>query len=176
MALSVEEDVREYYGKTLTSRADLKTNVCRTQGSYPPHIRKALSRIHEEVLDRFYGCGFSVPDDLAGLSVLDLGCGAGRDCYILSQLVGSKGRVVGVDMTDEQLAVANRHREHHAKNFGYKRSNVEFRKGNIERLEEAGLEEASFDLIVSNCVINLARDKELVFREAWRTLKAGGEL
>ena len=176
MAANIEETVREYYGKTLQSNGDLRTDACRTEGTYPAHIRKALAKIHEEVLSRFYGCGLTVPDELSGLSVLDLGCGAGRDCYILSQLVGPKGRVVGVDITDEQLAVANRHREHHARAFGYERSNVEFRKGNIERLADAGLPNACFDLIVSNCVVNLAKDKQAVLREAWRTLKPGGEL
>jgi SAM-dependent methyltransferase len=108
------------------------------------------------------------------LSVLDLGSGSGRDCYLLSQLVGAAGRVTGVDMTDEQLEVAERHRGHHAKSFGY--GNVEFLKGDIQRLDAAGLGDASFDLIVSNCVINLASDKEAVLRQAWRVLKEGGEM
>ena len=72
------------------------------------------------------------------MSVLDLGCGAGRDCYLMSALVGEKGRVVGVDMTEEQLECANSHKEFHAKSFGYAASNVEFKKGYIEKpnLEE----------------------------------------
>lgn len=176
MTANVEETVREYYGKTLKTNGDLKTDACRADGAPPSRIRKALTNIHEEVLSRFYGCGLTIPDDLKGLSVLDLGCGAGRDCYILSQLVGPEGRVVGVDMTEEQLEVANRHLEHHARTFGYGRPNVEFRRGNIERLGEAGLADNAFDLIVSNCVINLAKDKEAVLREAWRTLKTGGEI
>ncbi|MBI5202883.1 MAG: methyltransferase domain-containing protein, partial [Elusimicrobia bacterium] len=77
-------------------------------------------------------------------------------------------------MTDEQLDVARRNREHHAKAFGY--ANVEFVKGDISRLDELGLADASFDLIVSNCVINLARDKAAVLRQARRVLKEGGEL
>jgi SAM-dependent methyltransferase len=90
--------------------------------------------------------------------------------------VGEQGHVLGVDMTDEQLAVANRHLEWHRQRFGFARSNVEFRKGHIEQLEELQLPEASFDLIVSNCVINLSTDKGAVLRQAHRLLKAGGEL
>jgi SAM-dependent methyltransferase len=82
--------------------------------------------------------------------------------------------VVGVDMTDEQLAVANRHIGYHAERFGF--ANVEFRKGYIEKLDELHLEENSFDIIVSNCVINLSPDKEAVLREAFRLLKPGGEM
>jgi SAM-dependent methyltransferase len=79
-------------------------------------------------------------------------------------------------MTDEQLDVANRYLDHHRRQFGYETSNVEFRKGYIERLDELGLEDDSFDIIVSNCVINLSPDKEAVLREAHRLLKPGGEL
>jgi SAM-dependent methyltransferase len=88
--------------------------------------------------------------------------------------VGKTGRVVGVDMTQEQLDVAEKHKEYHAKKFGY--SNFEFKLGYIERLGELGLPDASFDVIVSNCVINLSPDKDAVLREAYRLLKPGGEL
>jgi len=94
--------------------------------------------------------------------------------YIASQLVGPKGRVVGVDMTQEQLDVAVEWKDWHAKEFGY--SNVDFKLGYIERLNELDLGSESFDVIVSNCVINLSPDKEAVLREAYRLLKPGGEL
>jgi SAM-dependent methyltransferase len=93
---------------------------------------------------------------------------------VLAQLVGADGFVVGIDMTEEQLAVAERHRDWHAARFGY--ANVEFRHGYIEQLGELGLADASFDVIVSNCVINLVPDKAAVLREAFRLLKPGGEL
>lgn len=140
----------------------------------PDHIVDAMVNVHDEVHAKYYGCGLCLPEDLEGLSILDLGCGAGRDVYIASQLVGATGRVVGVDMTQEQLDVALKHKEWHADKFGY--SNVDFKLGYIERLGELGLADASFDIIVSNCVINLSPDKEAVFREAYRLLKPGGEL
>jgi len=140
----------------------------------PDHICAAMANVHDEVHAKYYGCGLCLPEDLEGLSILDLGCGAGRDVYIASQLVGATGRVVGVDMTQEQLDVALKHKEWHADKFGY--SNVDFKLGYIERLGELGLADASFDIIVSNCVINLSPDKEAVFREAYRLLKPGGEL
>lgn len=170
------EEIKDYYGKALESSADLKTNACCTLEAPPMHIRTALSNIHDEVMSKYYGCGLAIPSKLEGLRILDLGSGSGRDCYILSQLVGEQGEVVGIDMTDEQLAVANRHLDHHAKEFGYAKSNVKFLKGNMEKLEELDLEPASFDLIISNCVINLATDKEKVLSDAYSLLKPGGEM
>jgi SAM-dependent methyltransferase len=95
--------------------------------------------------------------------------------YALAQLVGETGEVVGVDMTEEQLEVANRHIEYHREKFGYSHSNVTFLQGYIERLDELGLEKNSFDVIVSNCVVNLSPDKDAVMRQAYELLKPGGE-
>lgn len=170
------EEVAEYYGKTLQTSDDLKTNAC-TTGDLPPlHIRKAIGSCHDEVIAKYYGCGICVPDLLEGLRVLDLGCGAGRDVYAIASLVGESGSVVGVDMTQAQLDVANSHIQWHADKFGYKKPNTEFKLGYIEKLDELDLADNSFDLIVSNCVINLSPDKEAVLREAFRVLKPGGEL
>jgi arsenite methyltransferase len=94
------------------------------------------------------------------MHVLDLGSGSGRDCFVISKLVGDNGRVVGIDMTDEQLSVANKYIDYHTKKFGLSKPNVEFRKGYIEKLGEAGLEDNTFDVIVSNCVVNLSPDKK----------------
>ncbi len=170
------EEIKEYYGKELVSSDDLKTNACCTLETPPKYIREALKNIHEEVLNKYYGCGLAIPSKLEGLRILDLGSGSGRDCYILSQLVGQNGLVVGVDMTEEQLEVANKHIDFHTEKFGYDYSNVKFLKGNIEKLEDLDLEPASFDLIISNCVINLATDKEKVLRDTYNLLKPGGEM
>lgn len=174
MPLDIEAGVRDYYGKTLKSGADLKTDACCSPAVLPRAVREALTKVSEEVTSRYYGCGLTIPEELTGLNVLDLGSGSGRDCYILSQLVGREGSVTGVDMTDEQLEVAQRNRAHHARAFGY--DNVGFLKGDLSRLDELGLKDASFDLVVSNCAINLARDKESVLRQARRVLREGGEM
>ncbi len=130
-----------------------------------------LKDIHPEVKERFYGCGSPIPPALEGATVLDLGCGSGRDCYVLSKLVGAKGRVIGLDMTDEQLAVARKHQVWHADKFGY--ANTDFRQGYIEDLKGAGIADNSVDLVISNCVLNLSPDKARVFREIFRVLKPG---
>lgn len=101
--------VQDYYGRQLRSSEDLKTSACCDPTRVPAWLKPLLANIHEEVLERYYGCGLICPPLLEGLTVLDLGCGSGRDVYALAQLVGPTGRVVGVDMTEEQLAVARRH-------------------------------------------------------------------
>ena len=101
-------------------------------------------------------------------------CGAGHDVYILSKLVGEKGKVFGVDMTKEQLELAEKYKEHQAKVYGYSKSNVEFINGYIEKLTE--IPDNSIDIVVSNCVVNLSPNKKSVFSEAYRVLKPGGEM
>jgi SAM-dependent methyltransferase len=168
--------VKTYYGETLQTSADLKTSACCAPGVTPAAVRDMLAKVHPEVKARFYGCGLVAPDELEGMRVLDLGCGAGQDVYMLAQMVGPTGRVVGVDMTPAQLDVAQRHVDWHAKSFGYCCPNTEFRDGYIEKLGELGLEPTSFDIVVSNCVINLSVDKLAVLKGAFDLLKPGGEL
>jgi SAM-dependent methyltransferase len=97
--------------------------------------------------------------------VLDLGSGGGIDCFLAAKAVGPSGQVIGVDMTDSMLALANKNKA----KLGV--TNVDFRKGEIENLPVAS---DSVDVIISNCVINLSPDKDAVFREAVRVLKSGG--
>jgi uncharacterized membrane protein YdjX (TVP38/TMEM64 family)/SAM-dependent methyltransferase len=170
------ESVKKYYGKILKSSEDLKTSACCTTESMPLHLREILKEIHDEVKDKFYGCGSPIPPAIEEQTVLDLGSGTGRDCFILSKLVGPSGRVIGIDMTDEQITVAKRHVDYHTKKFGFSEPNVKFIKGYIEDLESAGIKSGSVDAIVSNCVINLSPNKERVFSEIFRVLKPGGEL
>lgn len=172
----MQDDVKDYYGKVLQHSDDLKTNACCTDNNMPQYIKQALSQVHDEVMARYYGCGLIAPSLLEGARILDLGSGSGRDCYVLAQWVGEKGSVLGVDMTEEQLSIAHKHIAYHAEKFGYAKPNTEFKLGYIERLNELNLPDDSFDIIVSNCVINLSPDKEAVMKEAFRLLKPGGEL
>ncbi|NNC54105.1 MAG: methyltransferase domain-containing protein, partial [Pseudomonadales bacterium] len=170
------DHVKDYYGKTLQSSDDLQTDACCTLDAPPAHLQGIFTKLHDEVVKRYYGCGLVAPSALHGLRILDLGSGSGRDVYVLSALVGEQGSVVGVDMTDEQLAVARQYREFHADAFGHANSNVEFHKGYIEKLDALGFADNSFDLIISNCVINLSPDKDAVLQQAYRLLKPGGEM
>lgn len=115
------------------------------------------------------GCGnpLAIAALKEGETVLDLGSGGGFDCFLARAKVGAAGQVIGVDMTPEMIKLAR----NNARKSGY--VNVEFRLGEIEHLPVA---DETVDVIISNCVINLAQDKELVFREAFRVLKDGGRL
>ncbi len=170
------ENSRRYYGEVLTGSGDLLTDACTMADAPPPHVRRALANVHHEVSARYYGCGLVAPSAIKGARILDLGSGSGQDAYVLAQLVGESGEVVGVDATPEQLAIARAHEDWHRERFGYANSNVRFVEGDIEALRELDLEPASFDVIVSNCVINLVADKAAVFAAAHRLLKPGGEL
>ncbi|XP_061049753.1 arsenite methyltransferase [Eubalaena glacialis] len=173
----IRKDVQTYYGQVLKKSADLQTNACVTAaGPVPKHIREALQNVNEEVSLRYYGCGLVIPECLENCWILDLGSGSGRDCYALSQLVGEKGHVTGIDMTEGQVEVANKYIEYHMEKYGFQSPNVTFIHGYIEKLGEAGIKNESYDIVISNCVINLVPDKQQVLQEVYRVLKHGGEL
>ena len=131
------------------------------------------SFIPAEVLKVSYGCG--TPAGLntisKGETVLDIGSGGGIDCFEASRRVGPTGQVIGIDMTDAMLAIARKNAPIVAANLGYTSSNVEFRKGMAEAIPVI---DGAIDLIISNCVINLAPDKRKVFREMFRVAKPDG--
>src|SRR5262245_40970708 len=133
---------------------------------YPADV---LDRIPEGAIESFAGVGyfFDLADLASGEAVIDLGSGSGMDAFFAAERVGESGSVVGVDFTVEQLEKARRK----AQESGY--SQVEFREGRIEQLPA---EDASFDCVISNGVINLAPEKAAVFAEAARVLKPGGRL
>lgn len=158
--------VREFYGNAAVEPQ--KDLCCPT--SYP---KEDIDHIPKEVIDRFYGCGspVSIAGIKSGETVVDLGSGAGIDCFIAAKKVGPSGKVIGVDMTDQMLGVAEECRPMVAEKLGYEV--VQFRKG---FLEEIPVEDKSVDLITSNCVINLSPDKKTVFSEMWRVLKDNGRI
>ncbi|MBF0131105.1 MAG: methyltransferase domain-containing protein [Magnetococcales bacterium] len=169
--------LKTYYGTVLQGSKDLKTSACcATDNNLSPTVRAALAKIGDAVLNRFYGCGSPLPPMLSGCTVLDLGCGAGKDVFLAAQLVGPHGQVIGLDMTEEQLAVARTNLDDHMVRFGYDRPNVTFLQGYMEDLVGLGIADASVDVVISNCVLNLSPDKRAVFREIFRVLKPGGEL
>jgi len=143
---------------------DLAEDISRSIGYTEEELRAS-----PEGANLGLGCGN--PTALASLEegeiVLDLGSGAGFDCFLAANKVGEKGQVIGVDMTPEMIDKAREN----AEKGGYR--NVEFRQGEIENLP---IENDSVDVIISNCVINLSPEKKQVFNEAYRVLKSGGRL
>jgi arsenite methyltransferase len=171
------EQIKRYYGQVLRKRSDLKSSACCCSDDHlRPSVKVALAEINDEVLARFYGCGSPLPPALEGCTVLDLGCGTGRDAFIAARLAGPSGHVIGVDMTKEQLDVAQRNLAPQMARFGYAKPNVQFRLGYIEDLREIGIDDNSVDVVISNCVVNLSPNKRAVFSEIFRVLKPGGEL
>ncbi|XP_041066920.1 arsenite methyltransferase [Carcharodon carcharias] len=175
---SIRDQVKSYYGKQLKRSEDLQTDVSCSKGCAPfsKSARDAMTLIHPEVTQRYFGCGLVVPEKLEGCHVLDLGSGSGRDSYLLSKLVGPNGHVIGVDMTDELIQVSRKYISYHQEKFGYQEPNIEFVQGYIEKLGAAGIQYNKFDVLVSNCVVCLCPDKKAVFEEAYRVLKEGGEM
>ena len=167
--------IKNYYTQVIQKTSDLKTSACCTSKEVPDHIGEVLPLINDEIKDKYYGCGWPIPLCLENLRILDLGCGTGRDCYVMSNLAGQEGFVYGIDMTKDQLAIAEKYMDPQMKTFGYSKPNVKFLLYYIENLGDH-FEKESLDLVTSNCVINLTEDKEVVLQEVHKTLKFGGEM
>ena len=168
--------VQEHYGRVAESNSCCDSTCCCSGKPQPLDLKETARRLGyteaqlaslPDNVNLGLGCGNPVAIGLlkAGETVLDLGSGAGIDCFIAAQAVGPSGRVIGVDMTPEML--------HKARARIGDRKNVEFRLGEIEHLPVA---DNSVDVIMSNCVINLSPDKQQVFNEAFRILRPDGRL
>jgi SAM-dependent methyltransferase len=174
---NIKEIVRKNYAKIVKKDSSCCTPKCScdSESNPPLQISKDIGYTDDEIKavpeGANLGLGCGNPIALASLkpgeTVLDLGSGAGFDCFLAAARVGKGGKVIGVDMTPEMLDKARAN----AQKGGYK--NVEFRLGEIEHLPVA---DNSADVIISNCVINLSPDKEQVFKEAFRVLKPGARL
>lgn len=168
VALNVESAVTSRYSEAAQAReADLCCAV-----AYDPQY---LDVIPAEIQERDYGCGNPAEFVREGETVLDLGSGGGKICYITAQVVGPRGRVIGVDMNEDMLALAEKYREEIGDRLGY--HNVEFRKGRIQDLRPIVADEA-VDVVLSNCVLNLVRreDKQQLFAEIFRVVRLGGRV
>lgn len=174
--LNYHDNSQNYYGEVLEGTADLKTSACCMADAPPSWLREAITRLPEEILTKFYGCGSPLPMALEGCTVLDLGSGTGRDIYTAAQFVGPKGKLIGVDLTASQLEVANRYRTDLSREFGLPDDAIRFVQGPLEDLGALGIEDGSVDVVISNCVLNLCPDKRVVLEEIARVLKPGGEL
>ena len=181
-AEQIKTAVREHYADLVKSGESCcsATNCCDTtinietslKGNFAnqnEYTNAQLSSIPSDATENSFGCGnpLMYADICDGDVVLDLGSGAGIDVLLAAQLVGESGRAIGIDMTPEMIEKARQN----AAEAGAK--NVEFRLGEIELMP---VEDESVDWVISNCVINLAPDKDIVFREAHRVLKPGGKL
>jgi arsenite methyltransferase len=165
----IHDAVREHYAERIKSNASCcgSDDCCSTDSSlYPADLLATLPKGESTVS---YGCGdpITLASLQPGQTVLDLGSGAGLDCFFAAKKVGEAGKVIGVDMTPEMIERARSGAER------MNLTNVEFRQGFLEDLP---VDSGSVDVIISNCVINLSPDKSKVFGEAFRVLKPGGKL
>lgn len=169
------EEIKKVVKEVYRKRVKRKTSSYGTLNDFAESISKRIGYTQEEIeavpegSNLGLGCGNPVALAFikAGDTVLDLGSGAGFDCFLVAQRVGINGKVIGVDMTKEMIKQAN----WNAKKGNYR--NVEFREGEIENLP---IDDESVDLVISNNVINLSPDKKKVFKEAFRVLKPGGRM
>jgi arsenite methyltransferase len=165
----LREEVRRRYGASASGKSSCADDCCTSTDVTNLGYSTEDASVAPEAANLGLGCGnpLAIASLKNGQVVLDLGSGAGFDCFLAARAVGKGGRVIGVDMTHEMLRKA---RENAQKN-GF--TNVEFRLGEIEALPVA---DNSIDVIISNCVINLSPEKQRVFNEAFRVLKPGGRL
>jgi ubiquinone/menaquinone biosynthesis C-methylase UbiE len=165
----IKDFVKKWYSQAATGESCCGPCLGVSFAKLMGYTEEELQSLPKSVTDAVFGCGN--PTALAelkkGESVLDLGSGGGIDVFLAAKKVGTRGKVIGIDMTDEMIKLA----KENAKGVGAK--NVEFLLGEIEKIP---VQDEAVDVIISNCVINLSPDKDAVFKEAFRVLKPGGRM
>lgn len=166
--IDLKSIVKKKYSEIVSEGCGCCNNTIRQKADNPINMQEDYSQMDGYVKDADYSLGCGVPTRHAeikpGDTVLDLGSGAGNDVFIIKNLVGDSGAVIGLDMTEEMIAKANENKQ----KLGF--SNVEFRLGDIEAIP---IEMNQIDVVISNCVLNLVPDKQQAFREIFRVLKPG---
>ena len=171
----IKQHVKKHYAKVAKKNSCCDVSTCCGPSSITSYAKminysdEELKGLPDSVMGTVAGCGnpTALADLKEGEVVLDLGSGGGIDAFLAAKKVGPKGKVIGVDMTEEMIQLAKKNAEK------MKAENVEFRLGEIENLP---VEDGTVDVIISNCVINLSPDKDKVFSEAFRVLKPGGRM
>jgi arsenite methyltransferase len=168
------QSAQDYYGNVLQKSSDLRTSACCSKPSNDRRVKAAMKRIHADVIDQYYGCGSPIPPLLDSMTILDLGCGTGRDCFALSQVGGPNCRVIGLDATESQLDVGRKALSWH-QDTNPDSGPIKFVQGDMTNMSGLVSDE-SIDVVTSNCVLNLTSEKKAVFTEIARSLRRNGEL
>lgn len=169
----LKELVRDKYAEIALQDKQTNQSSCCGSGTCSTEVYNIMSEDYTAIEgyqpDADLGLGCGLPTEFAGIkegdTVIDLGSGAGNDCFVARSVVGDKGKIIGVDFTPEMIEKARMN----AQKLGF--NNVEFRQGDIEEMPLAA---NTADVVVSNCVLNLVPDKKAVFKEMFRVLKPGG--
>lgn len=169
-------DLKSYYKEVFAAQDVDPQKSARTrdaEDTIPHEAREKMFDISAEIKSKFHEFGSPMPPLLKGCSVLDLGCGSGRDTYLAAQLVGPKGTVVGVEPNAKRLDIAKKYLDREMKQFGFDKPNVVFMQEYWEDL--SSIESSSIDVVISNCMLNMSPHKQKVMSEVYRVLKEGGE-
>ena len=173
---AIDMDPREYYAEIARLSDPDPQAMARTRDTdvtIPPSVRERLFNISAKIKNYFHEFGTPMPPLMDGCTVVDLGCGSGRDTYLAAQLVGPSGKVIGIEPDAKRLAHAEKYLDQEMAQFGYDAANVELICGIPEDLSI--IEDNSVDIVISNCTFNLSPNKDAYIGEVARILKEGGE-
>lgn len=171
MGMSLD-DIKQNYASLAPRTGAHGSCGCAATG-VPSYLADALAEIPQAAGKRLFGCASPLPPALEGCTVLELGCGAGRETFLAAKLAGANGHVTGMSFSADEVSAAEDLHAEMAEKWGF--DTVEFTQGVPEALDEIGIEDGSVDVVIANSSLNFSPDKAAVFSEIWRVLKAGGE-